>query len=117
MLTDRRTLETQGRCLQGLPTSGGLLLGLEQTLVSPLVDWSFKRALLLLELRPIWTHLWTTLWPHAGIHLPCTGGHVVRLLVLGVWGRQRGLGSSLWMSHSTGWRLHGCVACNLWRPS
>lgn len=114
MLADSRTLETHGGGLQGLPASRGLLLGLEQTLVSPLADWSFMRPLLLLELRPVRPHLWTPLWPHARIHLPCIGGHVVGLLVLGMWGRQRNLGSSLWMGHSTGWRLQGCVPCNLW---
>lgn len=84
MLTDGRTLEAHGSGLQGLPVSRGLLLGLEKTLVSPLADWCFVRPLLLLELRPVWTHLWTALRPHAGIHLPCIGGHVVGLLV---WGR------------------------------
>lgn len=44
MLTDGRTLETHGSRLQGLPASRGLLLGLEQTLVSPLADWSFVRS-------------------------------------------------------------------------
>lgn len=103
VLADGRTLETHGSGLQGLPASRGLLLGLEKTLVSPLADWSFKRPLLLLELRPIWPHLWSTLWPHAWIYLPCVGGHVVGLLVLGVWGRQGHLGSSLWMGHSIRW--------------
>lgn len=83
MLTDRRTLETHGSRLEGLPYSRGLLLCLEQTLVSPLADLSFMRSLLLLELRPIWTHLWRTMRPHRGIHLPCIGRHVVGLLVLG----------------------------------
>lgn len=70
-------------------------------------------TLLLLELRPVWSHLCATLWPHTGIHLPCTGGHAMGLLVLGVWG----LWSPLWMGHSTGWRMHCCVSCNLWGPS
>lgn len=87
MLTHRRTLEAQGSRLHGLPAPRGLLLGLEQTLVPPLTHWSFMRPLLLLELRPVWSHLWTTLRPHAGIHLPCIWRHVVGLLVLGVWGR------------------------------
>lgn len=117
MLTDSRTLETHGRGLQGLPASRGLLRGLEQTLVSCLADWCFMRPLLLLELRPDLPHLWTSLRPHAGIHLPCIGGQIVGLLVMGVWGRQRDLGSSLWMDHSIGWRLHGCVPCNLWGSS
>lgn len=30
------------------------------------------------------------------------------LLVLGVWGSQRGLGRSLWMRNRTGWSLQGC---------
>lgn len=107
MLTDGRTLETHG---SGLPTPGGLQRGLEHTLVSTLADWSFKRPLL--ELRPVWPHLRTTLRPHAGIHLSCTGGHVEGLLVLGLWSRQRDLGSSL--GHSIGLRLQGCVPCNLW---
>lgn len=91
VLTDRWTLETHGRGLQGLPIARGLLLGLEKTLVPTLADLSFMRPLLLLrrllELRPVCTHLWTPLRPHARIHLPCIGGHVVGLLVLGVWGR------------------------------
>lgn len=114
MLTDRRTLETHG---SGLPTSRGLPLGLEQTLVSPLAYWAFVRPLRWLELRPIWAHLWTTLRPHARVHLPCIGGHVVGLLVLGVLGRKRGLGSSLRMGDSIGWSLQGCVPCNLCGPS
>lgn len=117
MLANRWTLKTHGSWLQGLPASRGLLLGLEKTLVSPLVDWSFMRPLLLLELRPVWTQLWTTLRPHAWIHLPSTGGHVVGLLVLGVWGRQSGLGSSLRMGHSIRWRLQSCVPRNLWGSS
>lgn len=117
MLTDRWTLETHGGSLQGLPTSRGLLLSLQKTLVSPLAHWSFMRPLLLLKLRPVWTQLWTTLWSHARIHLPCIRGYVVGLLVLGVWGRQRGLGSSLWVGHSIRRRLQGCVPCNLWNSS
>lgn len=116
VLTDGRALETHGRGRHGLPASRGLLLGLEQTLVPSLTDWSFMRPLLLLELRPVWSHLWTTLRPHAGIHLPCIWRHVVGLLVLGVWGRERRLGSSLWMGHGIGWRLQGRVSCNLWGP-
>lgn len=87
MLTDRWTLETHGSRLQRLSTSRSLLLRLKKTLVSPLADWSFMRPLLLLKLRPVWTQLRTTLWSHARIYLPCTGGHIVGLLVLGVWGR------------------------------
>lgn len=47
VLADRRTLEAQGSRLlqQLLPAAGGLLLGLEVTLVSPLVDWSFMGPL------------------------------------------------------------------------
>lgn len=115
MLSDRWTLETHGCRLQGLSAPRGLLLGLEETLVSTLADWNFMGPLLLLlKLRPIRPQLWTTLRSHARIHLSCVGGHVVGLLVLGVWGRQRGLGSSLWVGHSIGWRLEGCVPCNLW---
>lgn len=102
MLTNRWTLENHGSRLHGLSTSRGRLLGLEQTLVSPLSDWSFMRPLLLLELRPARSHLWPTLWPHAGINLSCIGGHVVGLLVLGVWGRKWCLWSSLGMCHGVG---------------
>lgn len=80
-------LEAQGGGLHGLPAPRGLLLGLEQPLV-PLTHRSFMRPLLLLELlRPVWSHLRTSLLPHAGIHLPRVGRHAVGLLVLGVWGR------------------------------
>lgn len=99
-------MRAHGRGLQGLPAARGLLRGLEQTLVPPLADWSFMWPLL--ELRHIWPYLKTTLRPHARIHLPSIGGHVVGLLVLGVWSRQRDLGSSL--GQSVGCRLQGCVA-------
>lgn len=102
MLTNRWTLKNHGSRLHGLSTSRGRLLCLEQTLVSPLSNRSFMRPLLLLELRPVWSHLWTTLWPHARIHLSSIRGHVVGLLVLGMWGRKWRLGSSLWMCHGTG---------------
>lgn len=82
MLTNRRTLVAHGSRLHGLPTSRGLLLGLEQTLVAPLADRGFMRPLRLLE--PIRSDLRSTLRPHARIHLPCTGRHVVGLLVLWV---------------------------------
>lgn len=41
MLTNRRTLEGHGVGLQGLPTAGGLLLGLKKTLVPSWDDWNF----------------------------------------------------------------------------
>lgn len=41
VLTDRLALETHGG---GLPVPRGLLLGLEQTLVSPLADRAFVRS-------------------------------------------------------------------------
>lgn len=72
---------------------------------------SHRPVLTLLKRRPAWPHLWTTLRPQAGIHLPRTGGHVVGLLVLGLWGRQGDLGSSL--HHSIGLRLQGYITCNL----
>lgn len=117
VLTNRLTLETHGRGLWGLPTPRDLLLGLEQTLISPLADRSFMRPLLRLELRPIWAYLWTSLRPHARVHLPCIGGHVEGLLVLRVWCRQRFLGSSLGMGDSIGCRLQSCVPRNLCWPS
>lgn len=41
MLAERRTLEAHGCWLKRLEAARGLLLGLEQMLVSPLVNWSF----------------------------------------------------------------------------
>lgn len=113
MLIGRGTLETHGGGLMGLPIPRGLLLALEQTLVSPLTHWGFMRPLLWLQLRPIGAQRWTPLWPHARVHLPCIGGHAVGLLVLRVWSRVGGLLSSMRMGDGIGWRLQGRVPCNL----
>lgn len=117
VLSHGGTLEAQGSRLEG-PSAGDHLLLLQELvllllLLAPLAHRGFVEPLLLLEWRPAWTQLWTTLRSHTRVHLPQIRRHVVGLLVRGVGGRQRGLGSSLRVSNGVGWRLQGRVAAHV----
>lgn len=107
------TLEAHGSRLEGSATAGAHLLEVLVLLLATLAHRGFVKPLLLLERRPVWTQLWTTLRSHARVHLPQVRRHVVGLLVWRVGGRQRGLGSSLWVSDSTGRRLQRRVATHV----
>lgn len=100
MLTHSRALETHGGGRHGRSVSRRLLLGLELT----------NRGFMRTWLRSVWAHLCSVLGSDARVQLPCIGGHIVGLLVLGVSGRHRGLWRSLLVGHCVGWRLHGVVS-------
>lgn len=101
VLTHSGTLEAHRGGRHGLSVSGGLLLGLKQTLVAPLTHRGFMRTLRWWDGLSVWAHLSPMLWPDAWVHLPCVRGPV--RLVLGVCGRHGGLRGSLLMGHAVGW--------------
>lgn len=101
MLSHSRALEPHRGGRHGLSVSGGLLLGLEQTLVTPLTHWGFVRTLLWWDGVSVWAHLSPMLWSDAWVHLPCIGGYV--RLVLGVCGRHGSLRGPLLMGHGVRW--------------
>lgn len=74
MLTHSRALEPHRGRRHGLSVSGGLLLGLEQTLVPPLTHRGFVRTLLGWDGVSVWAHLSPVLRSDARVHLPRAGG-------------------------------------------